>query len=280
MKSKSIKKILFAFICIAGLPCFAQSVRVMTYNIRLDLASDGVNQWGHRKTRVTDLIKKYDPDVFGVQEALPQQMEDLVKSLSSYSHIGVGRDDGKAKGEFSAIFFKKDKLELIDQNTFWLSETPEIPGSKSWDAAITRVATWGKFKDKKTRKEFVVVNTHFDHIGKEARRKSAELIKLKAEQLAQKLPLIVSGDFNCTREESPYATMMDDSGIPLNDPATTPAPGTFCGFEVNAIECKPIDYIFHSRQWTAKDYKVITDHDGKYYPSDHLPVMVNLQIKK
>lgn len=252
----------------------------MTYNIRLDVASDGANQWGNRKTKVADLIKKYDPDIFGVQEALPQQMEDLEKSLPAYAHIGVGRDDGKAKGEFSALFFKKGKLELIEQNTFWLSETPDVPGSKSWDAAITRIATWGKFKDKKTKKEFVVLNTHFDHIGKEARKQSAILIKEKAAQLAQKLPLIITGDFNCTREEAPYTVMMEKAVVSLNDPATTPAPGTFCGFEVNAMECKPIDYIFYSGQWKAKEYKVITDHDGKYYPSDHLPVMVSLEIAK
>ncbi len=275
-----MNKFFLFLICLASFSGFSQSLKVMTYNIRLDVASDGVNQWGNRKTKLTTLIKKYDPDIIGVQEALPQQMEDLQKSLPAYAHIGVGRDDGKAKGEFSAIFFKKEKLELMDHSTFWLSETPEVAGSKSWDAAITRIATWGKFKDLKTKKELVVINTHFDHIGKEARRKSAELIKIKSVQLAQKLPLIVTGDFNCTREEPPYAAMMDNVGIPLHDPATSPAPGTFCGFEVNSIECKAIDYIFHSNHWINKDYKAITDNDGRYYPSDHLPVIVTLEMAR
>jgi len=255
---------------------FAQSIKVMTYNIRLDHVSDGINQWPNRKTRVFDLIKKYNPDIFGVQEALPNQMEELAKNLPGYSYIGVGRDDGKSKGEFSALFYKKDSYKLVDQNTFWLSETPEIPGSKNWDAAITRIATWGKFVDLKTSKEFVVMNTHFDHIGKEARRKSAELLISKVSEIAKNLPFIIIGDFNCTREEPPYNVMLSASAVKLIDPAPKPAPGTFCGFEVNAIECRAIDYIFHSQHWKSKNYSAITDHEGKFYPSDHLPVIVEL----
>jgi endonuclease/exonuclease/phosphatase family metal-dependent hydrolase len=255
---------------------FSQSLKVMTYNIRLDHNSDGVNQWPNRKNKVFELIKKYDPDIFGVQEALPNQMEDLSNNLSDYSFIGVGRDDGKNKGEYSALFFKKEKYKLLDQNTFWLSETPEIPGSKSWDAAITRIATWGKFLDLKTNKEFFVLNTHFDHIGKEARKRSAALLKTKATEIARTLPLIIMGDFNCMREEEPYQVMMDSSPPKLSDAAPLPASGTFCGFEVGAMECRPIDYIFHSQHWTSKNYTVISDHNDKYYPSDHLPVMVEL----
>ncbi|HEY5823923.1 MAG TPA: endonuclease/exonuclease/phosphatase family protein [Cyclobacteriaceae bacterium] len=270
-----MNKLLFLLILLSETAAFAQSVKVMTYNIRLDHVSDGVNQWPNRKTKVFDLIRKYNPDIFGVQEALPNQMEDLAQNLPAYSYIGVGRDDGKNKGEFSALFYKKDSYKLIDQNTFWLSETPTIPGSKSWDAAITRVATWGKFVDLKTSNQFVVVNTHFDHIGKEARKNSAELLLKQATQISGVLPLIITGDFNCTREEPPYTVILN-ANHKLSDPAPKPAPGTFCGFEVNAIECRAIDYIFHSPHWKAKEYKVITDRDGKYYPSDHLPVMVEL----
>lgn len=251
----------------------AQSIKVMTYNIRLDHASDGVNQWPNRKNKVFDLIRKFDPDVFGVQEALPNQMDDLAQNLLDYHYIGVGRDDGKRKGEFSAIFYKKKKYKLIDQNTFWLSETPDVPGSKNWDAAITRVATWGKFAEIKSSKEFVIINTHFDHIGKEARAKSAELIKSKASQIAKNLPLIITGDFNCMRDEPPYSIMLNNTEPKLFDPATQPAPGTFCGFEVNSIECRAIDYVFYTKHWALKKYLVVTDNDGKFYPSDHLPVL-------
>jgi len=274
-----MSKLVILLFLLTETAAFAQTVKVMTYNIRLDHASDGINQWPNRKTKVFDLIRKYDPDIFGVQEALPNQMEDLAQNLPAYNYIGVGRDDGKNKGEFSALFFKKEKYKLIDQNTFWLSETPEIPGSKSWDAAITRVATWGKFTDLKTSKEFVVMNTHFDHIGKEARKKSAELLISKAAQLARTLPLIITGDFNCTREEPPYSVMLASSVPKLSDPAPTPSPGTFCGFEVGAIECRPIDYIFHSQHWTSKNYIVISEHNDKFYPSDHLPVLVELNRK-
>ena len=257
----------------------AQSIAVMSYNIRLDTPHDSVNQWPNRNHKVYALIKKYDPDVIGLQEVLHHQLTDLLKNLPAYSHIGVGRDDGKTKGEYSAILYKKDRLKPLDQNTFWLSETPAVPGSKSWDAAITRVATWGRFQDVKTGKTFLMINTHFDHIGKEARKNSAALLKHRSMEIAKGLPLIITGDFNCKREDAPYATMMEPSGIALRDPAGADAPGTFCSFKVNSIQCNAIDYIFHSQEWEASGYKVIDDNDGKYYPSDHLPVMVTLTTK-
>lgn len=254
----------------------AQAVKVMTYNIRLDTPNDSVNQWPKRTHKVYALIKKYDPDLIGLQEVLHHQLTDLLQNLPAYSYIGVGRDDGKTKGEYSAILYKKDRFKAMNQNTFWLSETPAIPGTKSWDAAITRVASWGTFKDLKSNKEFLMINTHFDHIGVEARKNSAALLKQKASEIAKDLPLIITGDFNCTREDAPYGTIMEPKGVTLSDPAPKDPPGTFCSFKVNSIECKGIDYIFHSPEWKSEAYQVIKDNDGKYYPSDHLPVMVRL----
>jgi len=268
----------------------AQSVKVMSYNIRLDTEADGVNQWKNRTGKAVDLIKKHNPDLLGVQEALHNQMMDLKDNLREYEFVGVGRDDGKEKGEYSAIFFRKDKFEVTSQNTFWLSETPEVPGSKSWDAAITRVVTFAILKDKSTGKAFAYFNTHFDHIGKEARKNSAKLIKIyiagfnDGASAAEKyidLPLIVSGDFNSEPTDEPYQTMIDGKDVALFD--SRPAndfTGTYCGFEVNAMKCKTIDYIFHSSHWKTKHYKVIPDHDGKYYPSDHLPVISTFILKK
>lgn len=267
----------------------AQSVKVMSYNIRLDTEADGVNQWKNRPDKVIGLIKKYNPDLFGVQEAMHNQMLDLQSGLSEYSYVGVGRDDGKEKGEYSAIFYKKEKFELISQNTFWLSETPDVPGSKSWDAAITRVVTHAVFKDKTTGKQFLYANTHFDHVGKEARKNSAFMIKaylggiqsswkFKNENLA--VPVIVSGDFNSEPTDAPYLTITNGEHFRLFD--SRPADnltGTFCGFELNKIVCRTIDYIFHSEDWKASNYQVIQDNDGKYYPSDHLPVLVTLTLK-
>ena len=260
-------------------PTKAQTIKVMTYNIRYDAPSDGVNQWPKRTHKVYDLIKKHDPDLIGLQEVLHHQLTDLIQNLPAYSYIGVGRDDGKTKGEYSAILYKKARFKAMDQNTFWLSETPAVPGSKSWDAAITRVASWGTFRDLKSNKEFLMINTHFDHIGVESRKNSAAILKKKAGEIAKYFPLIITGDFNCTRDDGPYQTIMDPKNVQLVDPAPKNPPGTFCSFTVNSIACKAIDYIFHSQEWKSDAYQVITDNDGKYYPSDHLPVAVELTLK-
>jgi endonuclease/exonuclease/phosphatase family metal-dependent hydrolase len=234
---------------------FGQSIDIMTYNIRYDNTGDGINQWGSRKEKVYSLIRKHDPEIFGVQEALHHQLQDLKTNLNGYDYIGVGRDDGKEKGEYSAIFYKKDRFKIKDSNTFWLSETPSVPGSKNWDAAITRVATWAVFSDKENKKDFMMINTHFDHIGKEARAKSAELLVAQADKLAKSTPLIITGDFNCTRDDKPYQVIISQKMIPLSDPAPDNPPGTFCNFQVNSIECRPIDYVFTSLDWKASEYK-------------------------
>lgn len=275
-----MKKIFFVLLLMSTAMAHAQTYKVMTYNIRLDTPVDSVNQWPKRTGKVYALIKKYDPDMLGVQEAIHHQLMGIVDNLTDYAYVGVGRDDGKTKGEYSALLYKKDKFDVIDQNTFWLSETPDVPGSKSWDAAITRVASWAILKDKKTKAEFLVINTHFDHMGKEARKNSAALLKQKAVTLnKKKLPVIITGDFNCTREEAPYSEMMDPKGLSVIDAAPKEPPGTFCGFKVGAMKCRPIDYIFYTQPWKASDYTVIEDNDGTYYPSDHLPVIVTLKLK-
>ncbi len=274
-------KVLFLFFVLMGIVviCPAQSLKVMTYNIRYDTPSDSINEWPKRMHKVVQLVRKYDPDILGIQEAIHHQVTDLQKNFPDYNYIGVGRDDGKTKGEYSAILFKKDRFSVVKQNTFWLSSQPEIPGSKGWDAAITRVASWGIFMDKETKKMFLVMNTHFDHVGKEARAKSAELIKQKVYELGAALPVILTGDLNFTREQPPYAVIMKTDGIALVDPSPSPSVGTACGFKVNERPCNAIDYIFHSAQWTTTGYTVIQDNDGKYYPSDHLPVLATLHLK-
>ncbi len=258
----------------------AQSLKVMTYNIRYATENDGVNAWSKRKDRVYRLLKKYNPDIIGVQEALLHQLDDIVKALPQYTYVGVGRDDGKNAGEFSALLYKKALYQVVDQNTFWLSEQPDQPGSKSWDAAITRVATWAKLKEIKSGKSFFVLNTHFDHIGKEARLKSAMLIKEKTPALADGLPVIITGDFNHQRNDPPYQVMIRKDKLPLIDPAPKNAPGTYCTFAVNSEPCVGIDYVYHSSHWNSYNYSVIADHDGSNYPSDHLPVTVEMTLRK
>jgi endonuclease/exonuclease/phosphatase family metal-dependent hydrolase len=258
----------------------AQSIRVMTYNIRFDTLQDGVHAWPNRMEKVTHLIQKYNPDVLGVQEALHHQVQDLVRNLPDYSYVGVGREDGKEQGEYSAILFRKSRFGLLANSTYWLSETPHIAGSKSWDAAITRIVTTARFFDKKTKADFTVLNTHFDHIGIEARLRSASYIAGMVAGIRvnkQNFPILVMGDFNSDSTEAAYTQLTGD--LKDSKPITNQS-GTFCGIEVGKMECKTIDYIFHTKEWVLKNYQVIKDNDGKYYPSDHLPVLAEFELVK
>jgi endonuclease/exonuclease/phosphatase family metal-dependent hydrolase len=271
-------KLLFLPIAILmSFAAFSQNIKVMSYNIRLDVASDGINQWSNRTETLPAVIQKYDPDLVGLQEAMHHQLMAILKSLPQYGYIGVARDDGKEKGEYSAILYRKDRFEVVWQKTSWLSETPEIPGSKSWDAAITRVLTRGRFKDKKTGKELLYYNTHFDHIGKEARKQSANIILsvIDTELKGTTLPVLVTGDFNSETTEDAYKVIAASKTLVDARPQNS-TQGTFCTFAVNGPPCRLIDYVFHSKEWKVKEYKVITDNNGTNYPSDHLPVLVEV----
>jgi endonuclease/exonuclease/phosphatase family metal-dependent hydrolase len=259
----------------------SQSLKVMTYNIRLNTTSDGVNSWPNRKEKVADLIKKIDADAFGVQEALHDQMQDLLKALPDYTFVGVGRDDGKEKGEYTAIFYKKAKLKVLKSSSFWLSETPEIPGSKGWDAAITRMATFALFETLDSKQEFLVVTTHFDHVGKQARSMSALFLKgwLAGYNALKSRPLILLGDFNFQPTEEPYKNLVNDIEPVLIDARpNADKNGTFCGFEKDKMECVIIDYIFHTPDITIEKFEVIQENNGQHYPSDHLPVVATIKL--
>jgi len=251
---------------------YPQSIKVMTYNIRYDTEKDSINKWNNRKEKLPALIQKYDPDLIGLQEALHHQVMDILKALPQYAYIGVGRDDGKEKGEYSAILYRKDRFELQWQKTTWLSETPGVPGSKNWDAAITRVLTRGGFRDLKTDKQFIYFNTHFDHIGKEARKNSAAIIIKAIKKESTGLPVMVTGDFNSQTSEDPYKIIATSDVVVDARPAEA-TQGTFCTFKVNGPACTLIDYIFYSKGWKRNNYQVIKDNDGTHYPSDHVPVM-------
>lgn len=251
-------------------------IKVMTYNLRFDNPGDSVNAWPNRKEKVFSLLKKQKSDIMGVQEALHHQLEDIKKSLPQYDYVGVGRDDGQKKGEYSAILYQKKRFRVIESNTFWLSETPDIPGSKDWDAAITRVATWAKLYDKKSRDTIFFINTHFDHIGKVAQEKSVDIIKSRISVLAGKYPVILTGDFNIEPTESPYTIATNGDIYNLQDSGKGSTIGTYCTFAVNSVPCRRIDYIFYGVGWKPEKYTVIIQHDGKHYPSDHLPVTVVL----
>jgi endonuclease/exonuclease/phosphatase family metal-dependent hydrolase len=255
---------------------WGQSLTVMTYNIRFDNPKDGVNAWPNRTAKVAALIQRYDPDVIGVQEALHHQLLDLLRILPDYSFAGVGRDDGKLKGEFSAILFRNNRFGLLETTTLWLSETPEVPGSKFPDSALPRIVTVARLYDKVFKNEINLLNTHFDHVGTEARKQSARLISGYVADLKEKSenPVLVTGDFNCEPTDEPYSLLLH--GLADSNPAQPI--GTFCGFEVGAMACKTIDYIFHTQEWAVKNYRVIQDNDGRFYPSDHLPVLVEFEL--
>jgi endonuclease/exonuclease/phosphatase family metal-dependent hydrolase len=277
MRILIILSILAVTICEAQ----SQSLKVMTYNIRLNTTSDGVNSWPNRKEKVATLIKKINPDAFGVQEALHDQMQDLLKALPDYAFVGVGRDDGKEKGEYTAIFYKNSRLKVLKSDSFWLSETPTVPGSKGWDAAITRMATHAHFQDMDSNQNFLMVTTHFDHVGKQARLMSAAFLKgwMVGYNASKNGPMVLCGDFNFQPTEEPYASLVKSTNPLLIDarPAADKN-GTFCGFEKDKMECVIIDYIFHTPDITIEKFEVIQENDGQYYPSDHLPVVATIKL--
>lgn len=261
-----------------------QQVKVMSYNIRLDVASDGENRWDLRKDKVAGLMKYYEADFIGGQEVQHHQLQYLLSQLTDYSYIGVGRDDGKQEGEYSCILYNKEKFEVVRQSTFWLSQTPDSV-SFGWNAACRRVCTYGLFRDKKTKKELWVFNTHFDHLGDTAREESAKLITTKIQQLAsKKLPVIITGDFNSRPDEAPAAYMkqhFNNARDVSKEKPYGPA-DTWNGF---AFDKKPdgcIDYIFLSRHSgvAVKKFATITDSYDMKYPSDHFPILATLELKK
>jgi len=259
----------------------AQDISVMSYNIRLDIASDGENRWDNRKEMLAGQVLFYEPDFLGVQEALPNQVQFLNSQLKEYKFIGVGRDDGKDKGEYSAVFYNSVKYKLLESNTFWLSETPEKP-SKGWDAAYNRVCTYGMFQNLKTKKKILVFNTHFDHVGNVARAESARLILQKIREINKNnLPVIVTGDFNLEPGTEPVniikSELNDSRGIA--DLVYGPD-GTFNAFEFHKPVTNRIDYIFVPKSGVSvKKYAILSDSKNCRYPSDHLPVYVELVVK-
>ncbi|WP_304197699.1 endonuclease/exonuclease/phosphatase family protein [Flavobacterium alvei] len=262
----------------------AQSLKLMTYNIRLDVEGDGENNWSHRKEFFTSQIQFYEPDIFGIQEALPNQVIDITSALSTYNHIGIGRD-GINKGESSNIYYKKDRFEVLKNNTFWLSESPDVI-SKGWDAALNRICTYGLFKDLKTKNVFWVFNTHLDHKGELAKTNAILLILSKINSLnINKYPVFFMGDFNSNPSEeriiSLKKVMLDTRDIAAEKPFGPT--GTFNGFKHNEPVTELIDYIFLSKNsnFKVQKFAILSDSKDLKYPSDHLPVYIELlSLKK
>ncbi len=291
---KSFLYILLASVIFAaaGPSVFGQThektLRVMTFNIKYDEPRDGINAWPNRKQMVADIIKKNDADIVGVQEALNHQLKDLEVLLPDMAWCGVGRTDGKEGGEYSAILYRKSRLKLLETKTFWLSETPDTPGSKGWDAAFPRVVTWAKFKDLRSKKEFYHFNTHFDHVGEVARVNSARLILERAANIAKKARIVVTGDFNANNETEIYRILtQSETGKPplLADArkiSETPHSGptaTFNSFK-ELVPDAWIDYMFVNKGIRVLRHVAIDDRPEGLWPSDHLPVLAEISFDR
>ncbi len=252
-------------------------LKAMTYNIRYNNPEDGQNAWPNRKNDVKRLIQFEQPDLLGIQEGLWEQVQ-FLDSLALYAREGVGRDDGKLNGEFSALYYRKDRFSRLDGGTFWLSETPELP-SKGWDAALNRICTWLILKDLKTGKKLAVFNTHFDHQGMQARIHAADLLNQKAHQFAKDLPVVLMGDFNLTPETTPIKKMQGyfQDAFLVSKRSPFGPEGTFNGFKVAQSYTGRIDYVFVNQALGVLDYQVRADvRSGGYFLSDHFPVIVRL----
>jgi len=262
-----------------------EPLRVMTFNIRNSAAKDGDNDWTNRKDLYAKTVRDFDPDLLGTQEVLADQFDALAELFPEYTAVGVARDDGKRDGEWSAIYYRKSRFEPLDLGNFWLSETPDDVGSRSWDAACTRICTWARLRDRKSGKEFLYANTHFDHKGGVARLESAKLIRKRLPALAKGAPVILMGDFNCIEDDEPYRalTAPDGNGVSLVDSYRTvhskraPDEASFHAFK-GRIEGSRIDWILHSKDFKATAAEIVRPSNGRY-PSDHYPVTAILEFE-
>jgi endonuclease/exonuclease/phosphatase family metal-dependent hydrolase len=254
-------------------------LRVMSFNIRLGVAKDGDNHWDKRKDLVVDTIRAFRADLVGTQETWHFQADHLKKNLPEFGYVGWTRQAGK-EGEQCGILFRKDRFDVVESGQFWLSKTPEMKGSKSWDSSLPRIVTWIELKDKLADgRQLRFLNTHFDHIGKVARLEAAKMIRESAKKYASR-PVIVTGDFNCSDTSAPYKALFE--GQILTDsfrakyPTKQPKEGTFNGFKGTDTGAR-IDWVLHNDKFATVDAAVDkTSKDGRY-PSDHFPVTAVLK---
>lgn len=275
-----MRKLIFTMVLlVAYSAAWAQHMTVATFNIRMKTDSDVGNLWDDRKTAVTDLIKFHEFEIFGVQEAFKEQLNDMSAELPHFKHVGVGRDDGGEKGEHSAIFYDTRRFDIGEHGTFWLSDTDINTPNKGWDAALPRICTWGIFTDKKTGNKFIFMNTHFDHVGVEARRESAKLILSKAQEFATDLPLILTGDFNIDEQNEAYFTLAKSGFVrdayDLAEIVYEPN-ATFNSWGKSIRPKGRIDHIFITKPLNARKFGILTDTYLGKFPSDHFPVVAEI----
>ena len=258
---------------------YPQPHTIVSYNIRYDNNWDIENSWEIRRSNIIQMLIKYSPSILGIQEGLLNQVQYIDSSLINYDFVGVGRDDGKNKGEFCAIYFDTTRYVLLKNSTFWLSETPDTI-SVGWDAALERICTYGLFKDRITKKEFWVFNTHFDHMGSIAREKSSRLILKRIKKInRQSLPVILMGDFNSIPNSPPVKEIITElsDALQISKEKLHGPRGTFNGFNEDLPIEKRIDYIF-TKKLKVLSYRHINDRlENNRHISDHLPVMIKIK---
>lgn len=259
---------------------------IMSFNIRYDNPEDSLDNWQYRKDRAAKVIRFYDADILGSQEVLHNQLEDLKQRLPEYDVIGVGREDGKEKGEYSALWYKKDRFTVLDSGYFWLSETPEVAGSKGWDGACERIASWAKLKDNASGKEIFALNTHLDYVGVAARREGVSLILDKVAELSNGLPVVVTGDFNAEPESDVIKHVTDTSNPKHLIDSRSVAPlvygpsWSWHDFGKLPYDRRPlIDYVFVNNGVEVLKYGVLAETENEAFVSDHAPVLVTVEIK-
>jgi endonuclease/exonuclease/phosphatase family metal-dependent hydrolase len=297
MSSASIRTVALAVLLAAGAvlaarvhaqaPPQADSLAVLTFNIRYGTANDGENRWANRRELLFDVVRDADADVIGLQEALDGQLRELVEALPDYAVVGVGRDDGKTRGEYAAILFRRSRLRLSDSGTFWFSDTPDVPASKSWGNNTTRICTWARFVDRNGF-AFWHYNLHLDNVSQPSRERStAFLAQRMAARRRPEEPAIVTGDFNAGEDDAALATllgprpgghgplMLDTFRVRYPDEKVV---GTFSGFVMGETGGPKIDYILVPPGTDVQGASIVrTSRDGRY-PSDHFPVTASVRL--
>lgn len=256
---------------------------VMSYNLRYATGDTGKNAWTNRRPLMCELIRTTSPDLIGTQEGLYEQLQDLVTDLPEYAWVGAGRD-GNNKGEFMAIFYRKDRFDVLSTNHFWLSDTPDVVASSTWGNSIRRMVTWLKLRDRRTGREFYHFNTHFDHQVQVAREKSAELVRARVKALNTDLPVVLTGDFNVPADNKVHALMVDDGFFSDTWSASAERHGeglgTFNGFESVPKEDQRIDWILTHGKVTVDYEEINTFSRAGHFPSDHCPLIAWLRLGK
>lgn len=280
-----MRKILFLLLAIVTMASCSEekvNVRWATFNMRLDTPADSLNNWKYRKERVAQYIQDMKLDVVGTQEVLQNQFNDLKSLLPDFEGVGVARDDGKETGEYSAVFYRKSVFDALDSGTFWLAENPDSVGMMGWDAVCVRVATWAKLQHKATGKIVMAVNTHFDHVGKVARRESALLIIRKIKEIVGDRPAVLTGDFNVTDQNEAYNTIVSNEFVLLDAhkvaEKTSGASYTFHGFDkVDMEKRSKIDFVFVTPQIKVL-HSEVTPEVKEALLSDHNPQWTELEF--